>query len=174
MKEQLTLEMLCGYQPNPPKLIVDGKKCNLAYLSTKKLAYIETSGIGEVKKLSWKYVTGKVKPIFRNLATDLTREIEHNGKRFVPALKLAELMVERGLYKDIAPSIGFKYAMIQKPFGYMLKVTKVEDWVIMLSINEVDRAKYLIVQQLQKWHFWIYDQSFFDKKLILDINELNK
>jgi predicted transcriptional regulator len=81
--EKLELKHLAPYQEHKVKLMYNGVKCNIAYLSTKRIAFIEITGIGEVIKMKWDYASGKVLPILRPLS-DLTtnafvfkKDLEH-------------------------------------------------------------------------------------------------
>lgn len=102
--------------------------------------------------------------------SDLTKEIEHNGEKFIPALELVKLEEKYNHWKEIAPTIPYDIKIINKPFGKVLKVSKVEHWVIYLSLNEIERAKYYIVSQLIKWHFDIAD--LISKGEAIDVNTL--
>lgn len=109
------------------------------------------------------------KPIVHPLS-DLTKEITHNGETFVPALELVKLKEKYGKWKDIAHSIPYEYKIIKKPFGNILKVTKLDSWVIMISLSEIERSEYFIVEKLKEWHFDIYD--WIKDGLAVDINTL--
>lgn len=109
-------------------------------------------------------------PIVRPL-TDLVNEIEHNGKKFVPALELVKLKEKYGKWKDIAPSIDYLYYIVNKPFGKVLKVTKIDTWVIYLSFTEIERSEFFIVQKLLEWHFDV--AGLIDNNLGVDVNTLN-
>ena len=115
------------------------------------------------------YYENLLKPILRPLS-DLTKEIEHNGEKFIPALELIKLEEKYNNWKDIAPTIPYDIKIINKPFGKVLKVSKVEHWVIYLSLNEMERAKYYIVSQLIKWKFDI--ASLIPKGEAIDVNTL--
>ena len=103
--------------------------------------------------------------------SDLTKEIEHNGEKFIPALELIKLEEKYNNWKDIAPTIPYDIKIINKPFGKVLKVSKVEHWVIYLSLNEIERAKHYIVSQLIKWKFDI--ANLIPKGEAIDLNTLD-
>lgn len=66
---KLELKHIAPYQEHKVKLIDHmGNKCNISYLSTKRIAFIDINGIGEVQKLKWEYATGKIKLILRPLS----------------------------------------------------------------------------------------------------------
>lgn len=102
--------------------------------------------------------------------SDLTKEITHNGETFVPALELVKLKEKYGKWKDSAPSIPYLYKIVKKPFGNMLKITKLDSWVIMMSLSEIERSEYFIVEKLKEWHFDIYD--WIKDGLAVDLNTL--
>jgi len=102
--------------------------------------------------------------------SDLTKEIEHGGERFVPALKLAEIAVKNGYYTDIAPTEKFSCKIVKKPFGEMLKVTKLDDWVILISFSDLGRSRYWIIKKLFEWHFDVFD--LIKDGMAIDINSL--
>lgn len=83
----------------------------------------------------------------------LTKEIEHKGEKFIPMIKLAELKVIKGLYKDIAPSFSFDCKIVKKPFGLLAKCTKLDQWVITISLYEPEKADFWIIKKLIEWHF---------------------
>lgn len=85
--------------------------------------------------------------------SDLTKEIEHDGEMFVPMIRLAELKVGKGLWVDIAPYIPFSCKIVKKPFGKLAKCTKIDDWVIIINMDDPSRADFWIIQKLIEWHF---------------------
>lgn len=84
----------------------------------------------------------------------------------VPAIKLAELLIEKGIKKDIATTIPFIAKIVTKPFGKMLKVTKCEEWYLMLSFDEPERVQHVIFEKLCEWHFDVY--GLIDAGLAID------
>jgi len=98
----------------------------------------------------------RMKPIIRPLS-DLTKPITqanyNNGEPFVPALELIKLEERYSKWKDPAPTIPYDIEIIQKPFGKVLKVSKLNQWVVYLSLSEMERAKYYVIQLLLMWHF---------------------
>lgn len=128
-----------------------GLKCKEVGLN--EILYFSTRIYNLMSILNW---NNSYQPILRPLS-DLTKQIEHNGEKFIPALELIKLEEKYNNWKDIAPTIPYDIKIINKPFGKVLKVSKVEHWVIYLSLNEMERAKYYIVSQLIKWNFDIAD-----------------
>ena len=135
---KLELKHLAPYQEHKVKLLVDGRKYNIAYLSTKRIAFIDIQGYGDVEKMKWEYASGKVQPILKPL-DDLDKEIEsmkidfgspeHNKLKYLVLSKdtqsyqnlkystilyLSEnhydfqFLIEKGLAYDINKVGGFK------------------------------------------------------------------
>ena len=75
-------EYLIPYLPYSLKVIMEGKKTNVAWMSTKNIAVIIPDGIGEYKKIAWKYAHHNIKPILRPLS-DLSKEINDTGLTIV-------------------------------------------------------------------------------------------
>jgi hypothetical protein len=76
--ENLELEHILPYLPYSLKIIDKyGNKCNISYLSKKKIAYISIRGIGEVQKLTWTYSATRTKPLIKPILkplSDLTKD----------------------------------------------------------------------------------------------------
>jgi hypothetical protein len=139
MKEQLTLNDLCGYLPYDLKwqYWIDKNNNSINIMSCGNMPYI----ISDSNK----------KPIFRNLATDLTREIKHNGSE--PFMPLEELLKNSCFNTS------------------------------RMSLEEINNYKevftppfisYEDAKTLMQWHFWLGDQSYFEKGIILDFNDVNQ
>lgn len=92
-----------------------------------------------------------IKPIFRPL--DLTKEIEHNGEKFVPN----EWLRNNAHYFEIDVEPGKGGDIRFKDHGGNQHIFIYQD----------------TFQKLFEWHFWIFDQSYFDEGIIIDINTLN-
>lgn len=65
MKETLELKHLAPYLPFGLKVIMEGKVCNIGWLSTKNICVVRPNSIGELKKINWKYANLNIKPILR-------------------------------------------------------------------------------------------------------------
>jgi hypothetical protein len=98
-----------------------------------------------------------IKPILRPLS-DLTKEIEINGKKFVPNYILNNSF--RAGSKDLMP---YKYT------GYNVELN-IETENYSQTIDLFDG--FLIVQKLLEWHFDIY--GLIEPGLAIDINTLDK
>ena len=126
---------------------------------------LDISNFENIKKSSKKLV---LHPFF-DLIKPISQANYNNGKPFVPALELIKLEEKYNKWKDIAPTIPYDVAIINKSFGKVLKVSKLGSWVIILSLNEIERAKYYIVSQLIKWHFNLMDEG----EEFIDVNSLD-
>jgi len=111
-------------------------------------------------------------PIFLPLDC-LTKEIEVDGDKFVPAMKLIELAIEQGYYKQkfVKGHECFDYKIITKPFGKVLKCTEADEWILYLSFSDMKRSPYWVIQQLFKWHFDVF--SLIEKGKAININTIN-
>ena len=118
-------------------------------------------------------LSNNILPILHPL-TDLTKPITqkdyNNGEPFIPALELIKLEEKYNKWVDIAPTIPYDIQIINKQFGQVLKVSKLDKWVIYLSLSEIERAKYYVVSQLVKWHFDI--ANLIEKGEAIDVNTL--
>jgi hypothetical protein len=113
---------------------------------------------GNIKTLCPEDLNGRweiIKPILRPLS-DLTKEIEVNGEKFVPNYILNNSF--RNYSKDLMP---YKYT------GYNLELN-IETENYSQTIDLFDG--FLIVQKLLEWHFDIY--GLIDAGLSIDINTL--
>jgi hypothetical protein len=91
---------------------------------------------------TWTYEQNKIIPILRPLS-DLTKEIEHNGEKFVPINKIAPL---EGYHQDC-----------------LIDLTN--------GSNDIYHLAYSDATALLKWHFDCF--RLIDKGLAIDINKLN-
>jgi len=68
-KEKLTIEHLAPFLPYSLKMTGEnGEKYNVAWMSTKNIAVINTQGFGELEKHKWSYASGRLRPILRPLS----------------------------------------------------------------------------------------------------------
>ena len=95
----------------------------------------------------------KAKPILRPLS-DLTKEIEHNGERFVPIDELwGQTLgeIDSNTYDDYF-------------FNPDLKTT----WICKENVLQLE---WVVVEKLFEWHFDVF--GLIDAGLAIDINTLN-
>lgn len=99
-----------------------------------------------------------IKPILISLS-DITKEIEHNGERFVPIEKLKEM------YNDM-PDSYIKH----------LRFIKFDDQFTLFGLEEDDSHEvsmpYSLYEKLFEWHFDIF--GLIDAGLAVDINSIKK
>ena len=102
---------------------------------------------------NWKYEgdksyiasRGNCKPILRPLS-DLTKEIEHNGEKFVPIETLKRLAKNRN-YNCVEGDYHIKMFELQKEGIFTMK-----NW-LQIDINN---CPYWIMQKLFEWHFDVF------------------
>lgn len=75
---KLEAKNLIPYLPYSLKVEMEGKKCNVAWMSTKNIAVIRPYGVGEYKKISWEYAHLNVKPFLRPMS-ELTENEAKDG-----------------------------------------------------------------------------------------------
>ena len=92
-----------------------------------------------------------IKPLFRPLS-DLTKEIEHNGKRFIPM----EVMFGWDIKEEEAFDI----------YG-----TLPDAWKAFLAVDLSKAWDYRVMILLFEWHFDVF--GLIDKGLAININDLN-
>lgn len=109
------------------------------------------------------------KPIFRPMS-DLINPCLEGGK--IPALELVNELIRLGIKEDIAPSIPFNVKAVNKPFGKLLKVTKIDQWYLLISFSEPNRISHLLYQKLIEWHFDVF--GLIEKDEAIDINTIGK
>ena len=114
---------------------------------------------GEFWMSSQKTSIDNIKPILRPLS-DLTKEIEVNGEKFVPSKEFEKLYLNDCKWGN--NSIGF--GIIGKS-GFMTNLCFMNNEII----GECPLAIY---ELLIKWHFDIF--GLLDANLAIDINSLNK
>jgi hypothetical protein len=124
--EKLELRHLAGYLPYGLKFLHDEEKTPYTLVNLgeeHKKNPLPVDGIkGEV--LASFYLEG-ITPLLRNLS-DLTKEIEHNGERFVPKDKL---------FLGDKSFVSFKRS---------------------ISKNAIHCEPYWIIQKLFEWHFDVF------------------
>ena len=91
------------------------------------------------------------KPILRPLS-DLTKEIEVNGKKFVPQDEFSIL------YGGGVPHVGRKLWL--------------EIFIDNIKYSPIDTISFGVVEKLLEWHFDIY--GLIENNLAIDVNTLNQ
>jgi len=76
MELELKKEYVTPYLPFSIKVVMEGKKTNVAWVSTKNIAVIRPNGIGEYKKIAWKYAHHNIKLILKPLNNLKSDDIE--------------------------------------------------------------------------------------------------
>ncbi len=114
------------------------------------------------------YSYDKIKPILRSLS-DLTKEVEHNGKKFVPIIVLYNLY---NFKVSITDSLYYlKDFKIEEDVENIYMFDKEDDSQHFVFKKEVSGNPYWIVRRLLEWHFDIF--SLIENGLAVDINTIN-
>ena len=114
------------------------------------------------------YLTGylyECKPILRPLS-DLTKEIEHNGQKFVPIYELCDVFNTSVCYSDYktikksckyTTSGSFLYT-IWGNSNLIIKPTHKDETVFLfnININHITRSPYWMLEKLFEWHFDVF------------------
>jgi hypothetical protein len=140
---ELKIEHLAPYLPYGLEIMFEYRssfKCDPNYFKRLKL---EGSNISIIGKKTYSIVSSK--PILRPLS-DLAKEIDFNGEKFVPKNVLKELIMKKGNYSNYDSS-----------------------W-----INEsimIDLLPYWIIQKLLEWHFNVFNLP---SNLFVNYNDLKQ
>lgn len=111
----------------------------------------------------------QIKPFFRPLS-QLVQEIEHDGQKFVPIVELAKIAClgfERKLPIEIFRN-GFAYTVAYDNSHFTFEPT-----IFLGFINsnlQIPKNQKALFDKMVSWHFWLGDQSYFEKGIILPIN----
>lgn len=145
--EKLELKHLAGYLPYVLKIMRPDNMTILEIVGLQGSLFIfSEGGYGQIGN------SGN-KPILRPLS-DLTKEIEVNGEKFVPMDRL---------FGSAYRIQGFEHYVNIFNGGFELTITKG---------NKTVYADFYIYQKLYEWHFDIY--GLIEKGLAIDINTLNQ
>jgi len=87
----------------------------------------------------------QIKPICYRLS-DLDKEIEHNGERFVPVEKLFPIDTE---------------------FERSAGITSM-DYMQYLLNDGFESFHYYLIQKIFEWHFWPFGDKYFEQGLVID------
>ena len=149
---KLELKHLSGYLPYGLKVYRENKSIESDTFfivgASKTCVFLQNNGLAVVDM-------ERIKPILRPLS-DLTKEIEVNGEKFVPNDLLNARF--RQSSKDLVP---------YKSLRYNLELD-IQTEVYSQTIDLFDG--HLIVTQLLEWHFDIY--GLIEQGLAIDINTL--
>ncbi len=167
--KKLEFRHVAPYLPYRLQLMQDCSK----WFKPEKDKIVELSGIkivdkGRVDWFSIHYNEGEnssgcfesydFKPILHPLS-DLTKPIEHNGKKFVPVEKIGNKEYK---YQYFDKNIGYAYSKING---------KLADYLRFLNVD-VLQWNYVYFSKLTEWHFDCF--SLIENNLAIDINTLKK
>ncbi len=156
--EKLELKHLAPYLPYGLKWMKGNNKYNTAHLSTKRIGIISQKGFGDIEKHSFEYLPKNLKPILRPLS-DLTKEIEVNGEKFVPIECLDYGCVE--------------YDYIFKSSNDYVNISILNEQLEQIDIIQSDNialTSHGTVNKLISWHFDVF--GLIKSGLAIDINTL--
>lgn len=136
MNDKLTLEELATYLPWDIKCIIgDSNKVeNIEFLGNNSVCVGKnTKGV-----LSW-YKLSSIKPIIRNLS-DLTKEIEVNGEKFVPIEYFlgedVDLILNAVQINDLS---YLPYNIIQKLLSWQFDIFNLHERGLAIDINTLNK-----------------------------------
>jgi|SRR5690606_14837265 len=149
MEDKIKLHEICGYLPYGLNFISEMDKPYEEYGGQPKWTCIGITTIFKdycfiTRENNDAYSISLSKPLLRPLS-DLTKEIEHNGERFVPIVKLLQ-----------------EYCFDTN------QMTEQEINEYAESMIEIDMS-YMTAQMLMEWHFDIH--GLIDRNLALNIND---
>lgn len=151
MENKLELKHISPYLPYGLKIIFEksGKIIELSGIElseSEKLIFINKNAFFE--STIWNF-----KPILRHLS-DLTKEIEHNGEKFVPYNELYKIKKGIEVYEPI--NINYPIELLIETENYSQDIDLFDG--------------YLIIQKLIEWHFDVF--GLIKKRLAVDINTI--
>lgn len=162
--EKLTLKHLAAYLPYGLKA-QDIRTKEIRLVTLLHFTYnVET--VGHNHLIYDGLLLSKHLPILRPLS-DLVKEIEINGEKFIPLERLRELFYITNKYNNGSSSLT-KTLIYNNSFKI-----KVEDYYYTsdnVNIYEKDINDFEIYQKLFKWHFDVF--GLIDAGLAIDINKL--
>lgn len=144
---KLELKHWCSYIPYKPQVIFDNKikgvLCGIRPNLLTELIVIERMDEDDIITKNW--CADDTKLILHPLS-DSTKEIEINGERFVPLIKIDVNNIREVIGDFIINKNGYSFHPIDLPYSKVIK--------------------------LLEWHFDIY--GLINKGLAIDINTLNQ
>lgn len=146
MKDAIKLHEICGYLPYGLKMRFEngnGREITLTGINGGDGFAVR---ISDGRQSYWLDDCG-FKPVLRTLS-DLTKEIEHNGKKFVPWIEL-EMDYREG-YNDLVMEFNpFKIGLRNK------------------SMGTSELVPYELIQKLFEWHFDVF--GLLDRNLAVNL-----
>tara|TARA_R110000772_G_scaffold35637_6_gene85832 strand:+ start:1811 stop:2440 length:630 start_codon:yes stop_codon:yes gene_type:complete len=155
-KPQLKPEKVSPYLPHSLKVIMEGKKTNVAWISTKNIAVIRPDGVGEYKRIRWKYAHLNILLILKPLI-DLNEQAEDG---------LSHLEV---IDRDI-----FNSTMVDDDNSYSKMWYQIVNGYEKMNIYQANK----LIDYLYKNHFDVeaifnHGKGLIEQKLAIDINDIN-
>jgi hypothetical protein len=174
MKKELEFKQLSAYLPYKVPVFFSTDR---EVLSGLKDYYIDGVTCSDnlihvaIEKRRFSVDFSYIQPILRP-PTDLTKEIEVNGEKFVPIVKLFELttcseddVIRYEQFSQYCYRLIFLHDGEEKDFFIDAK-----NFDIQCDINIFNQKEYF--EKLAEWHFGL--QEYFDNGLAIDINTIQK
>ncbi len=149
MKESIKLEQLAMYLPYGLEVLGNKGKYKVFSIEARGAAIL-THSSPRTNNRTWNLSHNDFKPIVYPLS-HLTKPIVVEGREFIP---IEELRHHSGLAGA---------GVLQNDLSMVWDRTKGQP-----SIDMCFEAWHSIIELLAKYHFWIYDQSYFYKGLLID------
>lgn len=167
--KKLELKHVIPYVPHKLRFIADGEEWEMTGLDVtseytvwagvrwddEALDYIPTINGKQMPAKGTGFELKSINPILRPLS-DIHKEIEHNGKKFIPVREIESIRKGLDIYKPL--NLDYPIEIILETENYSQDIDLYDG--------------YLIVQKLIEWHFDI--SSLIEKGWAIDINDLNK
>lgn len=134
--DNLNSKQLSSYLPYSLKVIMEGEKCNVAWMSTKHIAVIRPYGIGEYKTIRWVYAHLNIKPILRPLSDLKLTEFEMEDWRKNAILFLDET-ANLPYNSRISHIGGIMYGDISKLFEWKFDVFGLIEKGLAIDVNQI-------------------------------------
>lgn len=170
MEKKLELKHLVGYLPYKLKAeMLDYKSDYVGKQFDTVIGFHQWDS----RDLYWSALTiggskpelNRIKPILRPLS-DLTKEIEVNGEKFVPIVKLAEINLRQFNWKMVNNSDRAYSEKLNCEFYF----NGIDFRVVNQNYDGVATKQFQLFQKLFEWHFDF--QNLIENRLAIDVNTL--
>lgn len=162
---KLELKHLAGYLPYGLKILIHGtEEVLMTGLETETPSTQEKIIYKNSERNFYKTYFYEIVPILRPLS-DLTKEIEINGEKFVPIYKLFEIKYKDTHHVDLIREMYFKV-------NYTFTCSSHYGTAMETSINTkyIQMNNFWKIQKLLEWNFDIH--GLIENNLAIDINTL--
>ena len=171
---ELTIEHLSAYLPYKLQCVASGKLYGIDILKKEMDCYMLMNLINN---------DTTYKPVLRSIS-ELTKEIEHNGEKFVPMIEL--LKIEMDLHfkncSDFNIEYNVMFSWVKYNFNFEQYALFYDNSFISFKGANYNNGsilgyyptlnQYSLIQKLLSWHFDIY--RLIETGLAINYNEINK